>query len=86
MKIYIDVILFINICFDFLLLLSVSIILRRHAKIYRIILGSLIGGITIIFLFFNITTIQLFILKLIIALLMVLATFGYKNIKYTLTF
>lgn len=84
MKIYIDVILFINIFFDFLLLLSVSIILRRHAKIYRIILGSLVGGITIIFLFFNITTIQLFILKLIIALLMVLATFGYKNIKYTL--
>ena len=67
MKVYIDVILFINIFFDFLLLLSVSLILRRNAKLYRIILGSLIGGLSILFLFLNISKVTLFFLKLIIA-------------------
>lgn len=84
MKIYIDVIFLINIFFDFLLLLSVSLILRRRANIFKIILGSLVGASSILFLFFNISTTTLFFLKIIIALLMVLTTFGYKNIRYTL--
>lgn len=84
MKVYIDVILFINIFFDFLILLSVSLILRRHSKIIRIILGSLVGGLSILFLFLNISVTTLFLLKIIIAILMVLTTFGYKDIRYTL--
>ena len=84
MKVYIDVILFINIFFDFLLLLSVSLILRRNAKLYRIILGSLIGGLSILFLFLNISKVTLFFLKLIIAILMILITFSYKDLRYTL--
>lgn len=84
MKVYIDVILFINIFFDFLLLLSVSLILRRNAKLYRIILGSLMGGLSILFLFLNISKVTLFFLKLIIAILMILITFSYKDLRYTL--
>lgn len=82
MKIYVDLLFLVNIFFDFLLLLSVSLILKRHAKIYRIIFGSLVGGISIFFLFFNITTTTLFFLKIIIAVFMCLTTFGYKDIKY----
>ena len=74
MKVYIDVIFLLNIFFDFLLLLSVSLILRRHTKIYRLILGGLVGGISIIFLFFNISVSLLFFLK--IKYLLIL-----KNIK-----
>ena len=84
MKVYIDVIFLLNIFFDFLLLLSVSLILRRHTKIYRLILGGLVGGISIIFLFFNISVSLLFFLKIIIAFLMIITTFGYKDIRYTL--
>lgn len=84
MKVYIDVILFINIFFDFLLLLSVSLILRRNAKLYRIVLGSLMGGLSILFLFLNISKVTLFFLKLIIAILMILITFSYKDLRYTL--
>lgn len=84
MKVYVDVILFINIFFDFLILLSVSLILRGHIKIIRILLGSLVGGLSILFLFLNITVTTLFFLKIIIAILMILTTFGFKNIKYTL--
>ncbi len=84
MKVYIDVIFFINIFFDFLLLLTVSLILRRHTKIYRIILGSLVGASSIIFLFFNISLTMLFFLKILIAILMTITAFSYKDLKYTL--
>lgn len=82
MKVYVDLLFLINIFFDFLLLLSVSLILKRHTKIYRIIIGSLVGGISIFFLFLNITSITLFFLKILIAILMILTTFGFKDIKY----
>ncbi|MBQ1813169.1 MAG: sigma-E processing peptidase SpoIIGA [Bacilli bacterium] len=84
MKVYIDVIFFINIFFDFILLLSVSLILRRNVKIYKIILGSIVGGISILFLFLPINKITLFFLKIIIAILMCITAFNYKDIKYTI--
>lgn len=84
MKVYVDLLFLINIFFDFILLLSVSLILKRHMKIYRIILGSIVGGISILFLFLNISSITLFYLKIIIAIFMCLTTFGFKDIKYFL--
>lgn len=83
MKIYIDLIIFINIFFDFLLLLTVSLILRRNVRIIKIIYGSIVGGISILFLFLNIDLLTLNLLKIVISILMVLSTFGYRNIKYT---
>ena len=82
MKIYVDLIFILNIFFDFLLLLSVSLILKRHTKIFRIIIGSLVGGLSIIFLFFSINTVTLFFLKIVIAILMCLTSFGFKDIRY----
>lgn len=73
-----------NFAIDFILLLTVSLILKRNIKVTRIMLGSFVGGISILFLFFNINNILLFLLKLIISILMILITFGYKTIKYTL--
>lgn len=67
---------------DFLLLLSVSIVLKRNIKFYRIILGALTGGISIAFLFLNLNNLTLFLLKMIISILMILVTFSYKNVKY----
>ena len=84
MKVYLDYIFFINFMFDFLLLLSVSIILRRNIKIKRIILGALIGGVTIFTLFLRMNSLELFLFKIIISILMILITFGYMNIKYTI--
>jgi len=84
MKLYLDLIFFINIWFDFLLLLSVSILLKRNTKFKRIIFGSLFGGLTILILFIDLNSIELFIYKIIISILMIIITFSYKNIKYTL--
>lgn len=84
MKIYLDYIFFINMMFDFLLLLSVSIILKRNVKITKIIFGSIVGALSTFILFFKIDNLTLFLVKFIISLFMILISFSYKNIKYTI--
>lgn len=84
MTIYLDLVMILNFAIDFILLLTVSIILKRNVKLTRIMLGAFIGGLSILFLFFNINSFLLFIFKILISILMILTTFGYKTIKYTL--
>ena len=85
MKIYLDLLMTINFFFDFLLLLFVSLLLKRQVKISKIIHGAFIGGLSIVFLFMKLNNLELFFYKFIISILMILITFGYKNIKYTIT-
>ena len=84
MKIYIYYIFFINFIFDFILLLGIKFILKRNVRIYRIIIGSLIGAFSIFLLFIRLGPGLFFILKLICGLFMVIITFKYKDLKYTL--
>ena len=67
-----------------MLLFSVSYILKRNSKFFRLLLGSLVGSISIISLFISFSTISLFILKIIISIFMILIVFGFKNIRYFL--
>ena len=83
MKLYLDLVFFLNFAFDFLLLMSVSLLLRRNIKIKKILLGALIGALSVFLLFMKINSFELFIYKLVISILMVLVTFKFKNIKYT---
>lgn len=80
--VYVDLVLILNIAMDLLLLLSVSITLKRNVKFYRIILGSLIGGVSVVFLFLDLNNLILFLFKMIVSMVMVLITFSFKNIKY----
>lgn len=82
MKVYLDILFFFNFIFDFIILLSSSIILKRNTKIYRIILGSLFGSVTLISLNIPFTTFSLFLFKIIISSLMIIITFNFKNIRY----
>jgi len=83
-KIYLDLIMILNFAIDFIVLLSVSLVLKRNIKLTRIMLGAFVGGISILLLFFNINSIVLFLVKVIISIIMVLVTFKYVNLKYTL--
>ena len=82
MKVYIDLILILNFIIDFLILITISIILRRNAKLKRILLSTLVGTLSILVLFFNMNNFVLFIFKLALSILLVLIAFGYKDIKY----
>ena len=81
MTVYIDGLLFLNFYLDFLLLLTVVIILKRNVKIFRVILGAFIGGLTILVLFFKIESLELFFIKIYLSFIMCITCFGYNNLK-----
>ena len=82
MKIYIDLVLFINFFFDFILLYGVKILLKKSTKLYRLLLGSIIGSMSILFLFIPVNSISLFILKLIISIITIKKLFKKFNYFY----
>lgn len=84
MNLYLDLLFILNFLFDFILLGSVALLLRRNTSAKRIIIASLIGASSIYLLFFNIAPFILFIYKVVISCIMILITFGYKDLRYTL--
>ncbi len=82
MIIYVDLVLLLNFFLDFLLLLGVCIVLKRNVKIWRIVLASFLGSLSVLFLFININSITLFVLKFIVSIIMVLVGFGFNCFKY----
>lgn len=84
MIIYIDLLLFLNFCYDFLILLTIDVTLKRNTKIRRIVLSSIIGALAILLLFIKFNPFLLFLVKILISVLMVIIAFKYINLKYTL--
>jgi len=76
MIVYLDLVFFINFIMDFYILSSVKFLLRLNTKFLRIILGTFIGSLSFILLFFDINILLFNIIKIIISILMVLITFG----------
>ena len=79
MTIYLDLVFLINFFFDFILLTATKYILKQRIKLYRLILGSLVGALSILFLFLDINSIELFIFKITISIFMILISFGKKD-------
>lgn len=82
MIIYIDIILLLNLIIDFLLLLSVSFILKRKESIIRIIISSIIGSLSTLLLFYIHNNLILLLYKLLISIIMVIISFKYNNYYY----
>ena len=79
MTIYVDLVFLINFIMDFYILSGVKFLLKLDTKLIRIILGSLIGSLSLFFLFFSLSSFFLNLLKILVSVLMVLVTFGkYK--------
>jgi len=83
MIVYIDIIFLINFILDLLLLCTINIVLKRYTKLYKLLLGALFGSVSLLSLFISINSYLLFICKFIMALIMCLIAFGYRNIRYT---
>ena len=81
MKVYVDLVFLLNVIFDFLILLTTSTILHRRTSYKRLLLGALVGATSIFFLFLKLSTLMLFLLKVVISIGMLIATFGYHNWK-----
>lgn len=78
MIIYLDIIFIVNFLFDLMILYTTSEILKLHTKITRLIIGSLVGSLTLICLFVKFNSLTLFLYKIIISIVIILVTFG-KN-------
>lgn len=84
MKIYVDLVILLNLGFDLILLFGVAIILRRQTTLKRLLLGALVGSATIFSMFIEMSSASLFFIKILISILMVIITFGYHDIRFFL--
>ena len=76
---YIDLFFIFNVIIDYIIIMSTSILLKRRTSYIRMILSSLIGGISSLVLFTSLNKIVIEVASIII---MVLISFGYKGIRY----
>ena len=79
MKVYLDLVFILNFCYDFLLLLSVTIENKTYPKIKRLLLASLTGSITLVLLFLPLNNFFLLIFKLLTSIVLILTAFGKKK-------
>jgi len=84
MEVYIDVVILLNFLIDLILIISVALILRRKTNFKKMIKGALIGGLSILCLFISSNKLIMLIIKFLTAFLIVITSFGYRDIKYTL--
>ncbi len=84
MTVYIDLVILLNYFFDFLILLTVNITLKRNINIKKILLTSLIGELSL-FGFLLSNKYLLIILKIETSILLNILTFKFKDIFYTTT-
>ena len=81
MKMYIDLFFIFNFIIDFIITLSVSIILKIKSIYIRMILSSLLGGFSSLLLF---TSLNKILIEIISIVIMVVISFGYKGIRYVI--
>lgn len=79
--IYIEDVILINLVIDYILLKTLNNLLKLKAKKINLILSSIVGTVSLIFLYIIKSNIVLFILKLLISIIMIIIAFKYKNIK-----
>ena len=79
MKMYIDLFFIFNVIIDYIIIMSTSILLKRRTSYIRMILSSLIGGISSLVLF---TSLNKIVIEVVSIIIMVLISFEYKGIRY----
>ena len=81
MKIYLDLVFFMNFFFDLLLLLTVKLVLKKKTTWFRIIGGALIGAVSLVMLFLPLNSFTLFVVKILMSIFMIRVTFGWMGIR-----
>ena len=86
MKVYLDLIFFINFMFDLLLLMTVSIECKIFSKKRRLLISSLLGSLSTFLLFLPLNNFSLFLFKVVISIIMIFVGFKItsKELLFTL--
>lgn len=77
---YFEFIFIINFLLDFMILYGTKRILKLNKKNYRLVFGSIIGSLTTFLLFLKINSFLLIIIKLFLSIIIIIVTFGFKNL------
>lgn len=84
MKVYLDLIFFINFMFDLLLLMTVSIECKVFSKKRRLLISSFLGSLSTFLLFLPLNNFSLFLFKVVISIIMIFV--GFKITSKELLF
>ncbi len=86
MKVYLDLIFFINFMFDLLLLMTVSIECKVFSKRRKLLISSFLGSLSTFLLFLPLNNFSLFLFKVVISIIMILVGFKItsKELFFTL--
>lgn len=79
MKVYLDLIFFINFMFDLLLLMTVSIECKVISKKRNLFLSSFLGSLSTFLLFLPLNNFSLFLFKFVISIIMLLLAFKVSS-------
>ena len=79
MKVYYESIFLLNFLLDFMILYGTKRILKINQGNNRLFLGGMFGSFTTFFLFFKISTVSLFFLKILMSIGMISISFGKKD-------
>ena len=84
---YIEFIYIINFLLDFMILYGTKRLLKINKSNIRIVLSSSIGMMSTLLIYIKISSIELFIIKIIFSFIMIIVAFGFNNIfKNTIYF
>ena len=75
MKVYLDLVFFINFMFDLLLLMTVSIECKVFSKKRRLLISSFLGSLSTFLLFLPLNNFSLFLFKVVISIIMIFLGF-----------
>ena len=78
---YLDELIILNFIIDYLLLDTLRNLLKINISKKRIILASLVGEISLIFLFVNLNNYVFTFIKILLCLIMILVCFGFNDYK-----
>lgn len=80
MKVYIEFVYLLNFLLDFMILYGTKRLLKINKNISRLLLSSVFGMMITLLVNVQISNIELFLIKIIFSLIMIVISFGYKNI------
>ncbi|MGM9986601.1 MAG: sigma-E processing peptidase SpoIIGA [Bacillaceae bacterium] len=83
--VYVDIVFLLNILVDYCILLITTIALKRNVTYKRLILGALVGSVLVLLQFTPMSIYSNHVLiKVFFSICIVLVTFGYRELVYTL--
>ena len=86
MKVYIELVFIVNFLLDFIILYGTKRLLKINKSNIRLFFGSLFGSLTTFLVYINITNLELMVLKVILSLIIIFISFGYKSLFYNMMY